>query len=127
MPISTAGVAERDGTFLLALRKPGTSIGESWEFPGGKVKEGETPREALVREYAEEFRVRISVGRQICSGAFSNRGTDYTLLAFTITLENDDLILTEHQKVRWFRLEDLGRYELAPSDRIILDHLLSGR
>lgn len=126
MPISTAGVAERNGTFLLALRKPGTSIGESWEFPGGKVEDGETPREALVREYAEEFRVRVNVGEQICSGSFRNRGIHYTLLAFTVELINDDFVLTEHQKVRWFRLEELKRSKLAPSDRIILNHLLSG-
>lgn len=126
MPISTAGVAEREGTFLLALRKPGTSIGESWEFPGGKAREGESPRDALVREYREEFDIGIRVGRQICSGRFSNKGTDYRLLAFAIELESDNLVLKEHQEVRWFRLEDLDRHDLAPSDRIILDHLLSG-
>ena len=127
MPISTAGVAERDGTFLLALRKPGTSIGESWEFPGGKVEEGETPRQALAREYAEEFHIKISVGEQICSGSFSNKGTEYTLLAFAVELEDGNLVLTEHQKVHWFRLEDLDRNTLAPSDMIILNHLLSAR
>lgn len=90
------------------------------------MEEGETPREALVREYAEEFRIGITVGRQICSGSFQNRETRYTLLAFAVELDNDDFVLTEHQKIGWFRPEDVARSSLAPSDRIILDHLLSG-
>jgi len=127
MPISTAGVVERNGTYLLALRKPGTSIGESWEFPGGKVEEGETPRQALAREYREEFQISVRVGDKICTGEFSNRDVNYTLLAYEVELLNDDFVLTEHQKIGWFRPEDLKPSDLARSDRIILDHLLAGR
>ncbi|MBN2050846.1 MAG: (deoxy)nucleoside triphosphate pyrophosphohydrolase [Spirochaetales bacterium] len=125
MPISTAGVVERNGTYLLAQRKPGTSIGESWEFPGGKVEPGETPEEALEREYLEEFQVSVKVGRRLCMGTFSNRGTEYTLMAYAVELIDDDFVLTEHQRIRWFRLGDLSSRPLARSDRIILDYLLS--
>lgn len=63
--ISTAGIARRGSKYLLALRKPGTSIGESWEFPGGKARFGEPPEEALKREFFEEFQIHILVGRMI--------------------------------------------------------------
>ena len=72
MVISTAAIAVKGDKFLLALRNPGTSIGESWEFPGGKTEEGENPREALIRELSEELGIEITVGKRICSGAFTN-------------------------------------------------------
>jgi 8-oxo-dGTP diphosphatase len=68
--ISVAGIARQGAALFIARRKPGGSLGGKWEFPGGKVEEGESAEQALVREYAEELSLPIRVGEEIGS-AFS--------------------------------------------------------
>jgi len=125
MNISVAGVAEKDGKVLIALRHPGTSIGERWEFPGGKVETGESPEDALIREYSEELSVSINVGEKLCEGSFRNGLKQYQLLVFSIELLNEKFIKTEHQKVLWVEFSRLESFDFPRSDRIIVDYLLS--
>lgn len=120
MKISTAGVAEKEGRYLVALRKPGTSIGEKWEFPGGKVDEGEEPEEALKREFEEEFAVDITVGRQFCTGSFSNRDVEYRLQGYVVRVISGSFLLNEHQQIRWCTLKELYTLPMADSDKILL-------
>jgi 8-oxo-dGTP diphosphatase len=121
--VSTAGVARKGEKYLVALRKPGSSIGESWEFPGGKQLESETPQETLKREYKEEFSVEIVVGDPLYTGYFENRNTHYRLEAFEVQLISDSFVLNEHQAIRWISLKDLKRLPMAFSDRSILQYL----
>lgn len=123
MRISTAGVAQQNGKVFLAKRKPGTSIGEVWEFPGGKAEAGETPPEALQREFKEELGVTVDVGRLLFEGAFRNRGTSYRLLAYAVRWEGEIAFLPEHQSTAWVSLAELDGYPLAPSDRLIAQAL----
>jgi len=125
MNISVAGVAEKGGKVLIALRKPGTSIGVKWEFPGGKLEEGETPESALVREYDEELSVPINVMEKLCEGGFNNGSKKYRLLAYSIELKNENFSKTEHQQVRWADISELKMLEFPDSDRIIVNYLLS--
>lgn len=118
-------MAEKDGRFLIALRKPGTSIGVKWEFPGGKLEEGESPEAALIREYDEELSVGISVGEKLCEGAFSNGMKRYKLVAYRIELKSEDFSLPEHQEVKWADAGELGSLDFPSSDKIIVDYLLS--
>ncbi len=123
--ISTAGVARRGERFFVAKRKSGSSIGDSWEFPGGKNRDGETPQETLKREYAEEFSVDISVGNQLMSSTFTNKRTKYELMAFEIVFKEKEpeFILTEHSQVGWKSLQELSCLPMAPSDRTIFQAL----
>jgi 8-oxo-dGTP diphosphatase len=125
MNISVAGVAERNGKYLVALRKPGTSIGVRWEFPGGKLEEGETPEEAIAREYMEELNVRVSVKEKLCEGNFSNGPKHYRLMAYLIELHDDKFLMPEHQEVTWVELSELEKLDFPGSDMIIVNHLLS--
>ena len=120
MRVSTAGVVERDGTFLVALRKPGTSIGESWEFPGGKMEEGETPQQGLSREFKEEFNLEITVGEQFHESTFSNKGATYKLMAFWVNIRGGDMDHPEHQEIRWVSPEELSGLPMASSDTAIV-------
>lgn len=123
MRISTAGVACRGNRYLVALRRPGTSIGESWEFPGGKQRDDESPRQTLKREFREELSVDIFVGEKIFTGSFTNRNMEYRLEAYKIRILNDTFVLREHKEVRWVSLQDLKHFSMAPSDRQILHFL----
>ena len=125
MRISTAGIARRGGSFLIALRNPGSSIGESWEFPGGKAEEGEAPDVALVREFREELGVPVRTGELLYEGSFSNKGAEYRLMAFEVELESTMFRLKEHQELRWAVIEELEELPMASSDRQIVLFLKS--
>ncbi|MGD9300862.1 MAG: NUDIX domain-containing protein, partial [Desulfobacterales bacterium] len=58
----TAAILIKDNKILIARRKASDSQGGKWEFPGGTIKEGETPRHCLIREMKEEFGIKVSVG-----------------------------------------------------------------
>jgi mutator protein MutT len=120
MRVSAAGIAERDGWFLVARRRPGTSIGVSWEFPGGKVKDRESPEEALKREFREELSVNIVVEELLCTGRFQNRGTWYDLQGYRVRVLSDTFVLNEHTRVEWMPLRELRHLQMAESDRILL-------
>jgi len=125
MRVTTAGIAEKNGNFLIALRKPGSSIGERWEFPGGKVRHGENPPEALKREFFEEFRVNISVGKLFCTGFFANGSSKYELQAYRIEIDDpSQLDLQEHQEIRWVPPGSLQELSFPESDTIIVNALL---
>jgi 8-oxo-dGTP diphosphatase len=125
MRISTAGIARRGDSFLIALRNPGSSIGESWEFPGGKAEEGEAPDAALVREFREELGVPVSTGALLYEGNFSNKGDEYRLMAFEVELESTMFRLKEHQELRWAVIDELEELPMASSDRQIVLFLKS--
>jgi 8-oxo-dGTP diphosphatase len=126
--ISTAGVAQKGEYYFVAKRKPGTSIGESWEFPGGKNRISETPEETLKREFFEEFQADITVYDALFVGAFDNKGKSYQLMAFRITIDTpeEEMIFEEHQEIAWKTINELEFSIMANSDRQIVSSLKKG-
>lgn len=123
--ISTAGVAQKGDRYFVAKRKPGTSIGESWEFPGGKNRFSETPEDTLIREFEEEFKADITVYETLFVGEFVNKDKKYQLIAFRITLDTpeEELFFEEHQKIAWKTINELDLSTMADSDRQIVSSL----
>ena len=68
-----AAVIERDGLILIGQRPPGKSHALEWEFPGGKVEPGESPRAALARELREELEIEAHIGREMTRYRFTYR------------------------------------------------------
>ena len=123
--ISTAGVAAKDNRYFVVKRLPGTSIGESWEFPGGKNRLGELPQDTVKREFLEELSLEITVREQIFQGVFSNKDKQYILQAFSIEIQNEsEMTLHEHSDFAWLPLDRLLTIPMADSDRQIVHHLL---
>jgi len=120
---SVAGIASRGGQILLMRRLPGGSVGGLWEFPGGKVEEGEEPRDALVREWSEETGLDIGVGEELARGEFRHKGQPFTLIAFNVLMpsENSQPELREHDSYRWVYPDKLSGFHLVNSDRVIAD------
>lgn len=118
--ITTAGIAEKNGSYFIALRKPGSSIGRKWEFPGGKKRDEESPQDALKREFFEEFSLNISVGNLICSAPFNNGDSKYILKAYRIEILTETIILKEHEEFKWADLDTIRDMDFAPSDKIII-------
>lgn len=74
-------------------------MGGRWEFPGGKVEEGETDEESVIREFNEEFGVEVNVGQKIAEATFKHNGDDFTLSAYLVHLPHNGLT----KKIRSYR------------------------
>lgn len=125
MLLSLAGLAEKNGKFFMALRKPGSTIGESWEFPGGKGEKGELPEQTLAREYLEEFNVEIVVHEKIFESSFNNESRLFQLKVYRFEFREAVIEMPEHQKSGWFTPQKMKSMKMADSDRKIADFLIS--
>jgi 8-oxo-dGTP diphosphatase len=119
----TAGIIEGDGKVLIGRRKPGKHMGGKWEFPGGKIEPGETPEQSLARELDEELGVRVQVGRFLCRAFFEGDGVSLELLVYRVECVEGIPALHEHEELRWVRPEELLSYDLADSDRAVVEKL----
>jgi 8-oxo-dGTP diphosphatase len=120
---SVAGIAWDCGKFFIAQRIGGGDMGDKWEFPGGKVEDGESDQEALKREYLEEFGVEVSVGDFLGSAVFERRGAPRRLRAYRVSFVASNFTLTEHTQWRWASLEEIEQLDFVDSDRKLLPAL----
>ena len=87
-----------------------------WEFPGGKVKPGESRREALRREIEEELLCEVTIADEVCTSIQRYDFGTVQLTTFICHLESCTPHLTEHQEIRWERPEDMPSLDWAPAD-----------
>ncbi|KFI60093.1 DNA mismatch repair protein MutT [Bifidobacterium gallicum DSM 20093 = LMG 11596] len=115
--IDVAGAAiVRDGRVLCAQRRSGKSLAGFWEFPGGKIEQGETPDQALRREIAEELRCGVQVGERVCTSEYDYDFGHVHLTVFLCHLLSGDPVLTEHAQMRWVLPVDMPALDWAPVD-----------
>ncbi|MDQ6523603.1 (deoxy)nucleoside triphosphate pyrophosphohydrolase [Nocardioides sp. LHD-245] len=117
MEIEVVGaVIVRDGLVLCARRRPGGETGGLWEFPGGKIEPGETPRQALEREIREELCCEVLVGDEITTTTHAYGFGIVTLTTFRCELMSGAPVLTEHAAVAWHPMASLLDLAWAPAD-----------
>lgn len=109
-------VVTNDGKILSAQRSESMSLPGMWEFPGGKIEPGETPRAALVREMQEELLCTVVIGDEVASTRYEYDFGFVTLTTFYATLVDGEPQLTEHSEIRWIDAADLDSVEWAPAD-----------
>ncbi len=121
----TAGVIEKDGRVLIALRRRGDGPFERrWEFPGGKVEPGETNEECLERELYEELGIRARVGEFLCTSRHDYGHLAVELLAYRVSSYRGAIVLNDHEEVRWVTHRELTDYDFPEADIPIIHHLL---
>ena len=111
-----AAAIEKDGLIFCAQRPEGKSLGGFWEFPGGKLENGETPEEALIREIKEEFDSEIEVISFLNEASHEYDFGIVTMKTYLSKLINGELKLLEHQDSKWLPIEELSELEWAPVD-----------
>jgi mutator protein MutT len=121
-----AAVIEKDGKVLVARRKPGLVAGGLWEFPGGKLEDGETPERCLERELEEELGVSARVGDLLCSVPFAGALAAFELLVYRTELFSDSFKLTDHDEIRWQAPGDMDEALFSKPDRPVV-RMLAGR
>lgn len=88
-----------------------------WEFPGGKIEEGETHEVALKREIWEELSVEIQVGEVAGEVVHSYPQRDIHLFAYHCEASSFDFILSDHKAFKWVNEAEIAHVLLAPADR----------
>ena len=108
---------------LIAHRNPTGQMGNRWEFPGGKVDQGETDKDAAVREMKEEFDVDAEVLEKITEASFVHNGEDFLLTAYMVKVSHDGTgkkyKLTEHSEYKWVDINEIPVDTFVDSDLLI--------
>lgn len=113
-----------DGKILVAQRAKKDSLYGKWEFPGGKLEDGETEIECLQREMREEFNINIQVGDYITSSFFEHRQLPYEMRAYWVHSFTGELQLIEHHAIAWVLPSELSNYDMPDPDKPIIQKLL---
>lgn len=116
--VSAAALVDSDGRILLAQRPEGKSMAGLWEFPGGKVEQGETPEYALMRELEEELGIET---RPCCFTpiAFASHAyDDFHLLMplFVCRVWKGIIQAKEHKNIKWVKIQDMYDYPMPEAD-----------
>lgn len=114
-----AGVIERDGLFFIAQRAKRDEHYGVWEFPGGKVEEGETDQMCLARELFEEFTIKATVGDFLCESTFVSGNKEVTLAAYRVRSYAGEFELNDHLQIKWVTPIEFDDYTFPHPDLTI--------
>lgn len=115
----------KDGKILCAQRGATKTLAYNWEFPGGKIEQGETPQAALMREIQEEMNCDINVGEQVEHTVHEYEFGIVHLTTFHCELVTGVPMLTEHIDLKWLEPKDLHIVDWAPADLPAIEKLQS--
>ena len=115
--VSVAALVNPQGLILLTQRPKGKSMPDLWEFPGGKLERGETPKDALIRELREEINIDVSP-KDLHPISFVDQPLKNALLILFLFMTrrwNEEIVPQERQKAAWIAPENLNAYSMPPA------------
>jgi 8-oxo-dGTP diphosphatase len=113
----------RDGDRIFATQRGYGELKDGWEFPGGKIEDGETPQEALKREIYEELETEISVGDLIATIEYDYPTFHLSMDCFWCEIVNGDLVLKEHEAAKWLDKDSIDDVEWLPADITLVKNI----
>ncbi len=117
MTTVAAALIERNGKTLICRRRPDQAHGGKWEFPGGKVENGESPTEAVWRELREELGIEAEIGPRIASYEYAYPGKKPILLVFfEVRKFANDPVGAQFAEIRWERARDFPKFDFLEGD-----------
>lgn len=121
----TAAIILNADKVLIAQRAPGENLAGKWEFPGGKIEQGETPQECLKREIREELDVEIEVMDFFDESIYAYHSGTIKLMAFWCQWISGDITLNVHSHIAWVSSHELDLFDFAPADIPLVEKLKS--
>ncbi len=107
---------EKGEPIIFATQRGYGDFKGGWEFPGGKIEEGETPEAALVREIQEELDTEIEVGELLDTIEYDYPTFHLSMKCFWSSIVSGDLVLKEHEAARWLTRDEIYDVEWLPAD-----------
>lgn len=116
-------LAADDGENILDYIISVDIFSEGWEFLGGKIEEGETAEEAIVREIREELDTEIQVEELLDTVEYDYPKFHLSMDCFICTVKSGDLVLKEHEAAKWLTEETLESVEWLPADEGLIEKI----
>ena len=115
-----AAIIAQEGRIFATQRGYG-EFKDGWEFPGGKIEEGETPQQALVREIKEELDTEVEVGDLLGTVEYDYPTFHLSMQCFLCRIKSGSLNLKEHEAARWLAEDELDSVDWLPADIEVLE------
>jgi 8-oxo-dGTP diphosphatase len=122
--IVPCAILEKDGRIFAAQRSASMSLPLKWEFPGGKVDEGETEEEALEREIMEELSIEIEIGRRMEPVFKEDAHRVICLVPYLCRMASSPIVLMEHAQYKWVSFSKVHQLDWAEADKIVIANYL---
>lgn len=119
-------VNENNKPIIFATQRGYGEFKGGWEFPGGKIEAGETPKEALKREIMEELDTEISVGELIDTIEYDYPEFHLSMDCFWCEMVSGDLVLKEHEAAKWLDKETMHSVDWLPADVRLIEKIKAG-
>ena len=119
-----AAMIEKDGKYLITQRRPTATLPLLWEFPGGRVEEGETDEAALARELRDEMRIEVEVGDRVIHVQHSYPHYDIDFRVYRCRISKGEI---DHKGVhdhRWVTPQEMDKYQFPAADEKTVAQLL---
>ena len=116
-------VNQKGEPIIFATQRGYGEFKDGWEFPGGKIEEGETPQEALKREIMEELDTEIAVGELIDTIEYDYPIFHLSMDCFWCEVVKGELVLKEAEYAKWLKKEELGEVDWLPADVELIEKI----
>jgi 8-oxo-dGTP diphosphatase len=125
--VAACALVDADGRVLIAQRPAGKAMAGLWEFPGGKIEDGERPEQSLIRELKEELGITVSEDCLAPLTFASHRYPDFHLLMPLYVCRRWEGTVTarEAQRLAWVKPNRLRDYAMPPADEPLVSHLMA--
>lgn len=114
----------RKGDKVFATQRGYGEWKDWWEWPGGKMEPGESPKEALIREIREELSTEICIDKFLCTIDYDYPAFHLTMHCYICSLISDDPHLNEHEAARWLSSEDINTVKWLPADEALIQRII---
>jgi 8-oxo-dGTP diphosphatase len=124
--VAAVALVDKDGRVLLTQRPEGKQLAGLWEFPGGKVEQGERPEAALIRELKEELGIDVAESCLAPLTFASHAYDDFHLLMplYVCRRWKGQVVGAEGQQIAWVRPQKLKDYPMPPADVPLIPHIV---
>lgn len=119
--VNVVAAVIRDGNKIFATQRGYGEYKDGWEFPGGKIEQGETPQQALMREIQEELDTQILVGDLLTTIDYDYPKFHLRMQCFWCIIVDRTPVLKEHEAARWLDLEHINSVDWLPADLTIIE------
>ncbi len=122
-----AGIIINQNKILIGKRKDKDIGGGKWEFPGGKIKVGETNSEALERELYEELGISVKIGKELMKYEHLFKTTIYNIAFMEITDYEGEIYNNAHSEIKWVKFSNLPEYDFISGDDRFIQSLIKSK